>query len=332
MSNEFDPSDWLPALMGPVRLSVDGVPLAKRRRGWDFIGAEFVDDPENESFRIRFATGVPVVVTASGDYVLEELGSVVNRRVHVNVAALEEEGSRSVKLSATPVPATGTVVSISDLGGASDHPIAVDGDGLLIDGAESYSIDHDLGFVSFVFTGAAGWRTVAESSSEEVPAPADPLWSYARRAEIFSSNHAGDYTTGLEFMIQTDLVCRGVRFFAYWTGGGTKDVKCCLYNQTDATLLATATVSGASSGDIYEAEFDPPIDLSGLGAKLFAASCYVTDGSRYLRIDTDPVSPALPLVVSPEYVITGTVYSAGDARPTTGSNDLYAIEPLFAFP
>jgi hypothetical protein len=149
---------------------------------------------------------------------------------------------------------------------------------------------------------------------------------------------AGSFTYGDEIMFtKANLVIAGIRF--YWPGGhGALSVKAALYDLHNTLLIASTTVNVSAAG-VYDALFTTPQTLTRY--LLYAISTWETSGSFAIEMTGASVSTKTDGVMTvaggfngknlyPGYFRNQSVFSAGDAAPTSGdTTDLLGIvEPI----
>lgn len=154
-------------------------------------------------------------------------------------------------------------------------------------------------------------------------------WSPVSRAVINPTNYAGSFTVGFEFRLLNARTITGIKFYAHWASG-TKSVKCSLWDYDGGSQLATVTVSGCTSGNIYTATFSSPVAITDL-SKNYAIGVWETSGTYYCGFQGDGTEMSKPFMMSKEIMIIAWKFSAGDARPTsTPGTERYGCEPILS--
>lgn len=155
----------------------------------------------------------------------------------------------------------------------------------------------------------------------------------------------GNFTAGMNFWVIADKTVIGIKFFAKFAGGGTKDIKFRLY-QPGGALLATTTVLGVVSGSVVRAIFAVPVALSGVAnaatpGVLYGVSAYYTDGTVYGPplgtfngfpgpSQSAGQSTAAGAWLLPDMAFSTFAFAAGDATPNNNiAGEHYPIEPIF---
>lgn len=139
---------------------------------------------------------------------------------------------------------------------------------------------------------------------------------------------AGDFTTGVQFRTMRPATCAGVRAFVHWGGGGTKSVKCSLWDVSGVPAqLDTKTLTNLSSDTRHDFLFSATHALD--PTKLYTVTAYITDGSYETRF-VDFAAIVAPFMAGPNcMIVVAGVHDAGDVCPATTAA-VSPLQPLFA--
>ncbi len=137
---------------------------------------------------------------------------------------------------------------------------------------------------------------------------------------------AGDYTSGVWFSVGIERICTGVRIY-FWEAVDIipHTIKCCLWNITTTTLLATKNVNVGASG-WFAVTFDSPVTIN--DTDTYSVSYHSTDGTIYWGGLVAPA--AVPYIDNPNFTwLSFLKYNNGDAIPTLDTSIYTVCEPIF---
>lgn len=100
----------------------------------------------------------------------------------------------------------------------------------------------------------------------------------------------GNFTVGWKFgVVGLACTCTGLKFYAQWSGGGSKSIVCKLQDNTGATL-ATKTVS-ALSGTVVDVTWNAAVVLAPTnGTTWYAVTIWESTGTVYPHV-ASPIAP-----------------------------------------
>lgn len=239
----------------------------------------------------------------------EALGRLV--RLTGATAGVDKENridtsSGAVTLLLPTVYADDTIVLVRDVGGvAGTNEITIDGNGELIDGSATFSLNWNRGVVAIGrdaegggwtkllapkgLDGASGDVYQARDVAGVVTTAVQPLIDMAKIGEQGAMAwplQFSPYTCGCAFNVHTTKVLTGIRLWMS-TGAGARSLKCTLWRNRDGARLYDETIvfqDNAITSASFAAPYSVPPEMGQGGTApygYFLTVCDVTGGAPY---------------------------------------------------